>query len=126
MTDLEYPPMISIHLAMPEFIDSDDMTIGVSKKWPPRICCIDLVRAPIIIDSPHELPMLDYFVTDQYVRCMDVVQNTNVIMDALGEAGELRARFHRLHRALKNDRGVAAACRSIRAFLICDEPKADG
>lgn len=126
MTDLEYPPMISIHLAMPEFSDSDDMTIGASNKRPPHISCIDLVRAPIIIDSPHEMPMLDYFVTDQYVRFMGVVQNTNVIMDALGPAGELRARFHRLHTALKDDRGVAAACHSIRAFLICDEPKADG
>lgn len=89
MTDMEYPPMISIHLAMPEFNDSDDVTIGVSKKWPPRISCIDLVRAPIIIDSPHEMPMVDFFVTDQYVRFIGVVQNTNVIMDALGEAGEL-------------------------------------
>lgn len=56
MADLDYAPMISIHLAMPEFNESDDLTIIASKKWPPRISCIDLVTAPIIIDSPHEMP----------------------------------------------------------------------
>lgn len=126
MADLDYAPMISIHLAMPEFNESDDLTISASKTWPPRISCIDLVRAPIIIDSPHEMPMLDYFVTEQYVRFMGIVESADVIMDALGPAGELRARFRRLHDALNNDRDVGAACRSIRAFLICDEPKVDG
>lgn len=126
MSDLEYPPMISIHLAMPEFNASDDLTIIASKKWPPRVSCIDLVTAPIIIDTPHEMPMLDYFVTEHYVRFMGIVESTDAIMDALREGGELRARFRRLHDALKNDRDVGAACRSIRAFLICDEPKVDG
>jgi hypothetical protein len=84
MADLDYPPMISIHLVMPEFSDSDDLTISASKKWPPRISCIDLVTAPIIIDSPHEMPMLDYFVTEQYVRFMGIVESTDAITDALG------------------------------------------
>lgn len=125
MADLQYAPMISIHLAMPEFGDSDDTMIATSKKRPPQIFCIDLVRAPIIIDSPHEMPMIDYFVTEQYVRFMGIVEDADVILEALAPAGELRGRFRRLSSALDDDRGVAEACRNIRAFLICDEPKVD-
>lgn len=126
MSDLEYSPMISIHLAMPEFNESDDTTIGTSKKWPPRISCIDLVREPIIIDSPHEMPMLDYFVAERYVRFMGVVEETELVIDALRSGGELRDRFRRLHTALKEDRGVMDACQSIRAFLNCEKPKVNG